>query len=545
MSTDGSAEVEFVQHLSIVPILLPLLAGIVLALIEDRHHAIKLAVNLAATAALLGVAMLLLWLTARAGSDASAITSYRLGDWPAPFAIVLVADPLAALMVALTAVLGLASVSFSAARWHLAGPHFHSLFQLQLMGLCGAFLTGDLFNLFVFFELLLAASYGLMLHGSGTVRVKAGLHYIAVNLATSSLFLIGVSLIYAVTGTLNMADLALRIPLVPEGDRMLLEAGAAVLGVAFLVKAGMWPLGFWLPATYAAAAPPVAGMFAIMSKVGIYALLRMSVLFFGEGSGPSAGLGAEWLFYGGLATIAFGTIGVLAAQDMPRMAGYSVLVSSGTLLAMVGYQDAAVTAGALFYLVISTLTLACFFLLVELVERGRGAEAGVLALTLEAYGDDEEPEHAEEVGVATPATLALLGIAFASCALLISGMPPLSGFVAKFAMIDAVLDLGDRVAGTVPAGTWVLVAMLIVSGLAATIAMLRAGINTFWVSFDSDVPRVRGVEMAPVLLLLGLCAGLTVMAGPATDFMAAAAQLLPPASYAPAVLDAAAAGGTI
>ncbi|HEY0917731.1 monovalent cation/H+ antiporter subunit D [Devosia sp.] len=531
---------DLLQHLSIAPILLPLLAGIVLALIEDRHHDAKLAVNVVATAALLVVALLLLWFTATAGPDAAATMSYRLGDWPAPFAIVLVADPLSALMVALTAVLALATVSFSAARWHLAGQHFHSLFQLQLMGLCGAFLTGDLFNLFVFFELLLAASYGLMLHGSGTARVKAGLHYIAVNLATSSLFLIGVSLIYAVTGTLNMADLALRIPLVPEGDRMLLEAGAAVLGVAFLVKAGMWPLSFWLPTTYAAAAPPVAGLFAIMSKVGIYALLRLSMLLFGEGSGPSAGLGAEWLFYGGLATLAFGTIGVLAAQDMPRMAGYSVLVSSGTLLAMVGYQDAAVTAGALFYLVVSTLALACFFLLAELVERGRGAEAGVLALTLEAYGDDEEPEHAEEVGVATPATLALLSIAFAACALLISGMPPLSGFVAKFAMIGALFDLGD------PApGTWGLVALLIVSGLAASIAMLRAGINTFWVTFDSDVPRVRATEMAPVLGLLGLCVLLTVAAGPATDFMAEAAALLPPTGYAPAVLDmaATAAGG--
>src|SRR5690606_17925462 len=226
------------------------------------------------------VSLLLLWVSATAGPDAASTRSYRLGDWPAPFAIVLVADPPAALMVTLPAVLALSPLGFSAARCHRAAQHGHSLFQLQLMGLCGAFLTGDLFNLFVFFELLLAASYGLMLHGSGTARVKAGLHYIAVNLATSSLFLIGVSLIYAVTGTLNMADLALRIPLVPASDRMLLEAGAGVLGIAFLVKAGMWPLSFWLPTTYAAAAPPVAGMFAIMSKVGIYALLRLSMLLF-------------------------------------------------------------------------------------------------------------------------------------------------------------------------------------------------------------------------------------------------------------------------
>ena len=178
---------------------------------------------------------------------------YRLGDWPAPFGIVLVLDRLSALMVLLTSILALAAVVFSLARWHRAGTHFHALFQFLLMGLNGAFLTGDLFNLFVFFELLLAASYGLVLHGSGLARVKAGLHYIAVNLVASLLFLIGVSLIYGVTGTLNMADLAARIPTIAAENRGLLEAGAGVLGVAFLLKAGMWPLCFWLPTTYAAA----------------------------------------------------------------------------------------------------------------------------------------------------------------------------------------------------------------------------------------------------------------------------------------------------
>src|SRR5690606_15909612 len=179
-------------------------------------------------------------------------------------------DKLSALMLALTAVLALPVLIFSFARWHSAGSHFHSLYQFLLVGLNGAFLTGDLFNLFVFFEVLLAASYGLVLYGSGPLRVKAGLHYIAVNLAASSLFLIGVSLIYGVTGTLNMADLALRIPLVPVEDRMLLEAGAAILGIAFLVKAGMWPRSFWLPTAYMAAAAPVAAIFAILSTVGGY-----------------------------------------------------------------------------------------------------------------------------------------------------------------------------------------------------------------------------------------------------------------------------------
>ncbi|HTM76070.1 MAG TPA: monovalent cation/H+ antiporter subunit D, partial [Devosia sp.] len=374
-------------HLAILPIVLPLLAGVLLVLIEDRHSTLKLAVNIGATLALLVAAIGLLAYT---NDGLTSISTYQLGNWPAPFGIVLVADRLSTLMVVLTAVLALASVLFASARWSRAGQHFHTLFQLLLMGVNGAFLTGDLFNLFVFFEVLLAASYGLMLHGSGTLRVRAGLQYIAVNLATSSLFLIGVSLIYGVTGTLNMADLAVRIPLVADDSRMLLEAGGAILGIAFLVKAGMWPLSFWLPTTYAAASPPVAAMFAIMSKVGIYVIFRLSLLLFGTGAGLSAHFGDQFLLYGGMATIAFGTIGILSSQGMARMAGFSVLVSSGTLLAMIGYENAGVTAGALYYLVNSTLALSCFFLLVELVERGRGAEADVLAVTLEAFGDDEE-----------------------------------------------------------------------------------------------------------------------------------------------------------
>ena len=244
---------------------------------------------------------------------------YALGNWPAPFGIVLVADRLAAAMVLLSGLLGLAATVFSLARWQRAGPRFHALLQFLLMGLNGAFLTGDLFNLFVFFELLLAASYGLALHGSGTARVRSSLHYIVINLAASLLFLIGVSLIYGVTGTLNMAHLAQRIPLVAAEDRVLVEAGAAVLAIAFLVKSGMWPLGFWLPSTYAAASAPAAALFSILTKVGVYAVLRLWLLLFG------GGVGAELLYLGGMATLAFGAIGMLASQELGRLAGYSLL----------------------------------------------------------------------------------------------------------------------------------------------------------------------------------------------------------------------------
>ena len=185
-----------------------------------------------------------------------------LGGWQAPFGIVLVLDRLSALMLVLNAVLALTSLIYALARWRKAGPHFQSLFQFLIMGVNGAFLTGDLFNLFVFVEVLLAASYGLLLHGLGEPRVKAGLHYIAINLAGSSVFLIGVSLIYGVTGTLNMADVAARASLLTEDERILFETGIAILGSAFLLKAGAWPLNFWLPSAYGTAcAPSGSGFF--------------------------------------------------------------------------------------------------------------------------------------------------------------------------------------------------------------------------------------------------------------------------------------------
>ena len=386
------------EHLVIAPIVVPLVAGAMLLFFDDRRRWLKAAVSVAVAVVLLAVSISLLRV-AHAGDGRVAV--YLLGNWPPPFAIVLVLDRLSAMMLALTAALAIPALIFSLARWHKAGAHFHTLFLFLLMGLNGAFLTGDLFNLFVFFEVMLAASYGLVLHGSGPFRVTAGMHYIAMNLAASLLFLIGVSLIYGVTGTLNMADLAQHIPKVAEENRMMLEAGAAILGVAFLMKAGMWPLCFWLPSAYAAAAAPVAATFAIMSKVGIYVLLRLSLLFFGERAGPSAGFGSEVLLFGGMATIAFGAIGVLASRRLGQIAGFSVLVSSGTLLASISLSQTGVTAGALFYLVSSTLTMGAFFLLIELIERGQEAGANVFAVTAEAYDEREEAdEEDEDVGIA-------------------------------------------------------------------------------------------------------------------------------------------------
>lgn len=533
-----------IANLVVAPIVLPLLAGAGMLLLNgERHRNIVASVNVAATVALVCVAMILLGMSNSGHPGIREV--YRLGDWPAPFGIVLVLDRLSALMLLLTSILALASVVFSLARWHRTGAHFHPLFQFLLMGLNGAFLTGDLFNLFVFFELLLAASYGLLLHGSGLARVKAGLHYIVVNLVASLLFLIGVSLIYGVTGTLNMADLSARIPTIAAESRGLLEAGAGMLAVAFLLKAGMWPLCFWLPTAYAAASSPVASIFAIMTKVGAYIILRLSLLLFGEASGASAGFGSDWLLWGGLATIAFGAIGTLASQDTARLGGFSVLVSSGTVLAATGTGQVSVTGGALFYLVSSTLGISAFFLLAELIERGREPGADVIAVTREAYGEDDDADDTEEeVGMAIVATMGLLGVAFMGCALVIAGLPPLSGFIAKFALLTAALRPADmHPGGAVPGSGWALLLALLVSSFAALVALTRAGIRSFWASPDRAVPRVRLIEMAPIMFLLIICAAQTVLAGPVMRFMQATAQSLhAPAGYVSDVLEISAQG---
>ncbi len=535
----------WMHHLLIVPIALPLVSGALLMVYDERRQFLKGVINLISALTTLYVAIRLLQF-----ADTSATGVYLLGNWPAPFGIVLVVDRLSALMLVLTGVLASAALIFSLARWHKAGSHFHSLFQFLLMGVNGAFLTGDLFNLFVFFEVMLAASYGLALHGSGVQRVSAGLHYIAINLAASFLFLIGVSLIYGVTGTLNMADLAVRIPATAGDERLLLEAGAAILGVAFLVKAGMWPLSFWLLGAYPAAAAPVAASFAILSKVGVYVLLRLSPLLFGDAAGTSAGFGSVVLLIGGMATIAYGMIGVLASQAMGRLASYSLLVSSGTLLAATGLSDAGVTGGALFYLVSSTLTISAFFLLIELVERGQSPAANIIAVTAEAFGEEEEDQEEEEEreeekqddasGSAFPGTFAILGVCFAGCALLLSGLPPLSGFIAKLAMLVAVLaPPGQGVAAGIPLADWIFTALLILSGLAALLAMSRIGIRMFWAPVDASVPRVLAVEIVPVILLLSLTIALAVQGGPVMRYMHETARAVhSPVQYVHDVLSA-------
>lgn len=525
---------DWLYHIILLPIILPLLTGAGLVLLNERLHRLKFFINLFGITALLASVIALFYAVNQHGTGI-----YLAANWIAPFGIVLMADRLATLMLLLVTLLAFAALVFSYSRWSRIGVHYHSLFQFLLMGINGAFLTGDLFNLFVFFEVMLAASYGLLLHGYNITRIRAGMQYIVVNLISSFFFLMGIALIYGAAGTLNMADLAVRIAVLEHTDRVLLETGVAVLAVAFLTKSAMWPLGFWLPTTYSAASPPVAAMLVLMTKVGIYVLLRLSQLWFSDAAGESAGFGEQLLFWGGIATLAFGTTGLLASQEPGRMASYSAMISSGTLLAIIGFGQAALIGGALFYLISSTLAVAAFMLLIDLFDRVRTPGASVLALTMEAFVVDDAAQP-ESAGVIVPAAMAFMGLTFVGCALIIAGLPPLSGFVAKFGLFHILLNAPEGVVDQ-PAG-WGLIVLLLLAGLAAIIALMRFGVRTFWAA-SATPPRLQLTEVLPISILLLLCIGMTIYAGSLRTYLdKVASDLQAPGHYIEQVLSEPAVG---
>ena len=336
---------SFLDHLPVLVVVLPALAAVALLFIGDggsgehgghSHHRLRWARRLSLGSVTLFALLAALLVQRVAGGE---ILVYRVGEWPAPFGIALVVDRLGALMVALTAAVALPVLLYASGGWDSHGRHFHPMFQFQLMGLAGAFVTGDLFNLFVFFEVLLIASYVLMLHGQGRERFKAGLHYVVLNLVASALFLVGVSLLYAMTGTLNLADLAMRVPQLQGAEAAIAKAAGLVLLVVFGFKAALMPLAVWLPGTYAASSAPVAALFAIMTKVGVYALLRVHGVVFG-GTGDAPGAAEPWILPLALLTCAVGVIGALAARTLARLVAWVTVASVGTVLVgIVWFKD--------------------------------------------------------------------------------------------------------------------------------------------------------------------------------------------------------------
>jgi multicomponent K+:H+ antiporter subunit D len=512
------------NHLLIAPVVLPAVVGPLIIMVLRHHLDLMRIFSVAATVALLAISMVLF-----AQAAGGTIQVYDLGDWPAPFGIVLVLDRLSALMVLLTSALALVVVLYAiGSRWDERGQLFHALFQFQLMGITGAFLTGDAFNLFVFFEVLLIASYGLMIHGGGGQRLRAGVQYVVYNLLGSTLFLFALATLYGITGTLNMADLAVKVAALPAEDTALIRVGAVLLLLVFAIKAAVLPLHFWLPATYANAPMPVAALFAIMTKVGAYAILRMYTMVFGPDLPVAQGLAGDWLLPAALATVAIGAIGVLGAREIGRLMAFGAITSVGTLLVAVSLFTPQGAAAAVYYTVHSTLATAMLFLVADLVSERRG---GALRVS------------------APMAQSGLIAALFFAGTIALAGMPPLSGFIGKLLVLDAARDTSQ---------VWIIWAVILVSSLATIVGLARAGSVLFWKPYDPARQRRQhgsGAHVEPraghhpnatpspsltfvaVFALLAGLIGLTVLAGPALDYAeATAAQLFAPDGYINAVL---------
>ena len=495
------------NHLVIAPLLMPLLTGTLLVLMRGSTAGARRGVSGAGAVALLALATALL-LQVTDGT----IAVYRLGDWPAPFGIVLVADRLGAALVLVTAVLALCVLAFAVRGTDREGRQFHALFHYQLFGLNGAFLTGDLFNLFVFFEVLLIASYGLLLHGGGRERTRAGLHYVVLNLIGSTLFLFAVGALYGVLGTLNMADLAVRVAGLAPDDRGIVHAAALLLFVVFALKAALAPLHLWLPGAYGNTSGAVAALFAIMTKVGAYAILRIYSLVFGTAAGPLSGIVEPWLVPLGLATIVLGAVGAAASGRLAELAAYLVVASAGTLLTAFGLATEPAVAAGLYYLIQTTFAVAALFLIADVIRGVRGDSGDRLV-----------------AGPALPGAH-LLGGLFLVVAMAVAGMPPLSGFVGKFLILEA--SLGD------PWMPWIL-AVVLVTSLAIIVTLARSGTRLFF-KVDETAAGVSPSRPAGLLAPVALAAlgtALVIFAGPLHDFSRAAArQVMQPAAYVDAVL---------
>jgi multicomponent K+:H+ antiporter subunit D len=504
-----------VTHLPILPLLIPLFTGALLAMLPRQALTLGRSVSLAAVLAQIPLAA---WLVIR--TQAGPLV-YALGNWPAPFGIVLVADRLAAILLFTTAVLAAAALVYALRGDDTQGRGFHSLFQFQMLGVNGAFLTGDLFNLFVFFEILLIASYALLLHGRTSERVRAGLHYVLINIAGSSFFLISLGALYAIAGTLNMADLSRRMAALPATDAPLVAAAGSLLTVVFCLKAAAFPLYFWLPRAYSSAAAPVAAVFAVLTKVGLYAILRVNVLIFGPEAGALSGLVFDWLWIAALLTIAAGAIGVLAADSLSRLIAYLVVVSAGTIAAGIALGNREALAATLYYLVHSTWIAGALFLLSGEISRLRGGDTADRLVA----------------GPRLPRPM-LLGGLFLAAAVSAAGLPPLSGFFAKLFLLSAA-----------PSGwaTLGLYGAVLGGSLPVIVALGRAGSALWWRHDAAQAPAAGcdAVRLAAAAALLIAGVLLVVFAEPLwTSLEAAAAEVMDTQGYIRAVLPAVSGGST-
>jgi multicomponent Na+:H+ antiporter subunit D len=462
----------------VLPIVIPFI-GAIIAMVLWRRPRLQRIFSTVASTAHLGAALVLLRAVTQKG-----ILVAQVGNWPAPFGITLVADLLGAIMVVLAALMGAAVAVYSLAAIDRDREAFgyYPLVQMLLAGVSGAFLTGDIFNLYVWFEVLLMASFVLMSLGGERRQIEGGLKYVALNLIASALLLAAVGLLYGAVGTLNMADLAERVA--QNESRGLIHAVAILFLVAFGIKAAVFPLFFWLPASYHVPPIPVAAIFAgLLTKVGVYALIRVFTLLFTE---------APWYTHGLLLvisalTMVTGVLGALAQNDIRRILSFHIVSQIGYMVMGLALFTPLAIAGSVFYVVHHIVVKTNLFLIAGLV--GRLAGSFELARLGALYRS-------------RPAVAVL----FLVPALSLAGMPPLSGFFAKLALIRAGLD----------AGQYVMVGIALVVGLFTLMSMTKIWNEVFWKEWSAPRPipvRFSARERASLLLPAGTLALVTILLG--------------------------------
>jgi len=497
------------MSLLVLPILIPLLTAVV-AFLCGRRWSWQSYASLGGSMLLLGACGMLLGTVHRSGIQAE-----QMGSWPAPFGITLVADHLSAIMLVITALIGLAANIYALA--DIDRPHkalgFHSLYQILIAGICGAFLTGDLFNLYVWFEVMLMASFGLLVMGGTPRQLDGGVKYVTLNLMATLMFITGLGLLYALTGTLNMAHLHTQVQ--SASNPGLITAVAMLFVMAFGLKAGAFPLFFWLPAAYHTPPPAIAAVFAgLLTKVGVYALLRVFTLIFTRDTAATHSL----LLVMACFTMAVGVVGAAVQNDFRRILGFHIISQVGYMILGLGLFTPLALAGSIFYLIHHIIVKANLFLVSGLVRR--------------RYGSDDLSQlggiYAHSIG---------LTVLFLIPAFSLAGFPPLSGFWAKFVLLQASLEAEAYLAAVVALGV----------GLMTLYSMTKIWIAVFWEppaagSGRTARPKTENLPAA-MLVPVAALAGLTVVIGlGAQPFMAlaqtAAVELLAPQLYVQAVMGA-------
>ncbi|MQA14504.1 MAG: Na+/H+ antiporter subunit D [Pseudonocardiaceae bacterium] len=428
-----------------LPVLLPML-GAGLTVITSRSATLQRLIGIAVLIAVAVLAAVLLVAADRTGPIVA-----EMGGWAAPVGIALVADRLAALLLLVSTLVTLAVLVYSidqrVADYGRETPSttFHPMYLLLCTGVSLAYLTGDLFTLFVAFEIMLSASYVLITRRTSASRIRSGMTYVTVSLTSSLLFLTMVALVYAATGTVNLADLAAQVGELPDGLRTVL---ALLVVVVFGIKAAVVPLHFWLPDSYPNAPSPVTALFAgLLTKVGLYALLRTQTLVFPQDGSKTLLL---WL---AVATMVVGALGALAQNDLNRLLSFLLVSHIGYMLFGIAVFDVAGIAGTVLYIVHHITVQATLFLVSGLITRRTGT------VSIDRMG-----------GLAK--TAPALAVLFAVPALTLAGIPPTSGFVAKLALLQA--GAGSGVATAAVAG------VVVASSLLTLYAMARVWVRVFW-----------------------------------------------------------------